>query len=213
MTETPRNATVLNTTVLSNFAHVDRVELLLELPRLVAVDAVQTELDEGSETHHYLAQALDVLEGEIPVITPSSPAQKLEEQLLETLDPGEAQALAVAEAAEGMVVTDDGDARAVANQRGIGLTGSIGLLVRFVENDRITDTADKYLKRWIDEAGFRSPARDFQRFLDEELIQNRRARPGRHRSVVYCSMASPLASTTSGLLPSGSSSTISLRIA
>lgn len=168
MTDAPRNATVLNTTVLSNFAHVDHVELLLELPRLVTVDAVQTELDEGSETHRYLEGALDVLEDEIPVITPCSPAQKLEEQLLETLDSGEAQALAVAEAAEGMVVTDDGDARAIANERRIGLTGSIGLLVRFVENDRITvDTADAYLKRWIDEAGFRSPARDFRRFLDE----------------------------------------------
>ncbi|WP_018256536.1 twitching motility protein PilT [Halomicrobium katesii] len=168
MTEAPENATVLNTTVLSNFAHVDNVELLLELPRLVTVDAVQTELAEGSETHHYLEGALDVFEDDIPVVTPSSPAQKLEETLLETLDSGEAQALAVAEEAEGMVVTDDGDARTIANQRGIRLTGSIGLLVRFVEKDRITaDTADTYLKRWIDEAGFRSPARDFQRFLDE----------------------------------------------
>lgn len=168
MTEAPKNATVLNTTVLSNFAHVDHVELLLDLPRLVTVDAVQTELDEGSETHHYLEQALDVLEDEMPVVTPSSPAQEREEALLETLDPGEAQALAVAEEAEGMVVTDDGDARTIADQRGIRLTGSIGLLVRFVENDRITaEVADTYLKRWIDEASFRSPARDFRRFLDE----------------------------------------------
>ena len=168
MTSAPRNAAVLNTTVLSNFAHVDHVELLLELPRVVTVDAVQIELKEGNETHHYLEQALDVLEDDIPVVTPSSPAQKLEETLLETLDPGEAQELAVAEVAGGMVVTDDGDARTVANRRGIRLTGSIGLLVRFVENDRISaDTADTYLKRWIDEAGFRSPARGFQRFLDE----------------------------------------------
>lgn len=35
MTEAPTNATVLNTTVLSNFAQVDRAELLLDLPRLV----------------------------------------------------------------------------------------------------------------------------------------------------------------------------------
>lgn len=168
MTDAPRNATVLNTTVLSNFAHVDHIELLLELPRLVTVDAVQTELNEGSETHRYLEHALDTLEDEIPVVPPSSPVQELEETLLETLDPGEAQTLAVAAESEGMVVTDDGDARTIATQRGIGLTGSIGLLVRFVENDRITaEVADTYLKRWIDEAGFRSPARDFRRFLDE----------------------------------------------
>ena len=49
MTGPPTNATVLNTTVLSNFAQVDRVELLLDLPRLVTVDAVQEELEAGTD--------------------------------------------------------------------------------------------------------------------------------------------------------------------
>ncbi|WP_144925294.1 twitching motility protein PilT [Halorubrum salsamenti] len=168
MTGPPSDATVLNTTVLSNFAQVDHVELLLDLPRLVTVNAVQRELEDGAETHLYIEHALAVLDDGIPVISPSSSAEQLEEELLEKLDPGEAQALAVAEAADGTVVTDDGDARVTANQRGVGLTGSIGLLVRFVEDDYITAaTADEYLKRWIDEAGFRSPARDFDAFLEE----------------------------------------------
>lgn len=168
MTGPPGNATVLNTTVLSNFAQVDHVELLLDLPRLVTVNAVQRELEDGAETHLYIEHALAVLDDGIPVISPSSSAEQLEEELLGKLDPGEAQALAVAEAADGTVVTDDGDARVTANQRGVGLTGSIGLLVRFVEDDYITAaTADEYLKRWIDEAGFRSPARDFDAFLEE----------------------------------------------
>lgn len=168
MTGPPSDATVLNTTVLSNFAQVDHVELLLDLPRLVTVNAVQRELEDGAETHLYIEHALAVLDDGIPVISPSSSAEQLEAELLEKLDPGEAQALAVAEAADGTVVTDDGDARVTANQRGVGLTGSIGLLVRFVEDDYITAaTADEYLKRWIDEAGFRSPARDFDAFLEE----------------------------------------------
>lgn len=75
---------------------------------------MQTELEEGSETHPYLEYALTALEDEIPVITPAPSTRELEEELLETLDPGEAQALAVAEAAAGTVVTDDGDARATA---------------------------------------------------------------------------------------------------
>ncbi|MCG1008386.1 twitching motility protein PilT [Halorubrum lacusprofundi] len=168
MTGPPSNATVLNTTVLSNFAQVDHVELLLDLPRLVTVAAVQEELEAGAETHLYIEHALAMLGDRIPVLTPSSSAEKVEEKLLETLDPGEAQALAVAETADGTVVTDDGDARTTANQRGVGLTGSIGLLVRFVEDGHISaETADEYLKRWIDEAGFRSPARDFDVFLEE----------------------------------------------
>lgn len=168
MTGPPSNATVLNTTVLSNFAQVDHVELLLDLPRLVTVTAVRRELEDGAETHLYIERALAVLDDGIPVISPSSSAEQLEEELLEKLDPGKAQALAVAEAADGTVVTDDGDARATPNQRGVGLTGSIGLLVRFVEGDYITAaTADEYLRRWIDDAGFRSPARDFDVFLEE----------------------------------------------
>lgn len=168
MTGPLENATVLNTTALSNFAQVDHVELLLDLPRLMTVDAVQKELEDGAETHLYLEHALAMLGEEIPVITLPSSAEVLEENLLETLDPGEAQALAVAEAADGMVITDDGDARTTSKRRGVDLTGSIGLLVRFVENDQISaDTADEYLKRWIDEAGFRSPARDFEAFLED----------------------------------------------
>ena len=168
MTGPPTNATVLNTTVLSNFAQVDRAELLLDLPRLVTVDAVREELEAGAETHPYINRALAILGEEIPVIAPSASAEKLEEQLLESLDPGEAQALAVAEVADGIVVTDDGDARTTAKQRGVDLTGSIGLLVRFVEDGHIsTKTADRYLKRWIDEAGFRSPARDFDVFFGD----------------------------------------------
>lgn len=168
MTGSPTNATVLNTTVLSNFAQVDRIELLLDLPRVVTVAAVREEIEAGTDSHSYNEHAVTVLEDEIPVITPSASAEALETKLLESLDPGEAQALAVAEVTDGMLVTDDGDARTTAKRRGVGLTGSIGLLVRFVEDGNITAaTADEYLKRWIDEAGFRSPARDFDVFLED----------------------------------------------
>ncbi len=167
MTDAPANATVLNTTVLSNFAQIDHIELLVDLPRLITVEAVQEELEAGVETHPYIEHALSVLGAEIPVINPSGTAQQLEEQLLESLDPGEAQALAVAEAEDGTLITDDGDARSIAEQRGVELTGSIGVLVRVVEDGHITaETADEYLKRWIDAAGFRSPARDIDVFLD-----------------------------------------------
>lgn len=89
MTGPPRNATALNTTVFANVAQVDPVELLLNLPRLVTVAAVRTELEEGTETHPYLEHALAVLGEEIPVSTLSSPTEKVEEKLLHTVDPRE----------------------------------------------------------------------------------------------------------------------------
>jgi len=158
--------TVLDTTVLSNFAHVDHVELLCDPPRVATVNAVKAELIEGTETHHYLERAVKVLGGNVPVVPLSEPAAHLEREFLEPLDPGEAQALTLAEVTDGVVVTDGGDARSIAAQRRVDVTGSIGLLVRFVETGDITEqTADNYLKRWIDEAGFRSPSRDFAVFL------------------------------------------------
>jgi len=164
----PEQATVLDTSVLSNFAHVDRVELLLELPRCVTVESVRTELEAGSDTHPYLTRAVAFLDEDIPVLLPTPPAEQLEEELLETLDPGEAQALAVTAETDGVLVTDDGDARAEAKQRDVTVTGSIGLLVRFIDMDAITiETADRYLKYWIDEAGFRAPARNIETFLAE----------------------------------------------
>lgn len=168
MTAPPENPTVLDTTVLSNFAQVDHVALLVALPRVVTTSAVETELQAGSETHPYLEGALAALDEEIPVVAPSERATELEAQLLETLDPGEAQSLAVAAVTDGTIVTDDGDGRSTATERGVDLTGSIGVLVRAVEADELSVTrADTYLKTWIDQAGFRSPARDFAVFLDE----------------------------------------------
>jgi predicted nucleic acid-binding protein len=168
MSGRPSKATVLDSTVFSNFAQVDHVELLVNLPRIVTVAAVRDELEAGAETHPYLEGAVAVLNEDIPVITPSKSEETVEETLLETLDPGEAQALAVAETTGGTIVTDDGDARSTAKGRSVDVTGSIGLLVRFVENDQLSgEIADRYLKRWIDEAGFRAPARDFDDFLDE----------------------------------------------
>ena len=168
MTGAPDHATVLDTTVLSNFAHVHRVDLLHDLPRLVTVDAVRDELEAGADSNCYLEDAVTALEAEIPVVTPPQSAVELESRLLETLDPGEAQVLAVTEAVDGTAVTDDGDARTIANRRDVAVTGSIGLLVRFVETDQLNvPTADDYLKHWIDDGGFRSPARDITVFLEE----------------------------------------------
>jgi len=168
MSGPPRSATVLNTTVLSNFAHVDEVELLFDLPRVVTVAAVREELEDGAESHPYLTSAIAALDAGIPVFSPSDTEEETETALLKTLDPGEAQALAVTEVVDGILVTDDGDARRTAKQRDVEITGSIGLLVRFVDNGRISpETADSHLKRWIDEAGFRSPSRDFAVFLEE----------------------------------------------
>lgn len=166
MSDRASRPAVLDTTVLSNFAHINHVSALFVLPFPVTVAAVENELKAGTATHPYLQHALT--EDEIPVVTPTESVRKIEQALLASLDRGEAQAIAVAAAENGIVVTDDGDARTIAKERGVPTTGSIGVLVRAVDSGVLTvETADNYLTRWIDEAGFRSPARDITVFLDD----------------------------------------------
>lgn len=71
------------------------------------------------------------------------PAGDLRDELIERLDCGEAESLAVAELYDGLLVTDDSTARAVARGRGVRLTGTIGVLIELVDTGVIdVATAD-----------------------------------------------------------------------
>ncbi len=158
----PSNPTVLNTTAPSNFAYIDRMDLVDGLPRVCTVPAVQSELRAGVESYPYLQRALDRIGDTIPVVALDELGDNAATNVASRLDPGETQAFTVAEIYNGTLVTDDGPARALARTTGVALTGSIGVLIRAVEDDRLSEaTADRWLKRWIDETDYRAPSRDF----------------------------------------------------
>lgn len=166
MSEVPTDPTVLDTTVPSNFAYIDRMDLLRAVPRVCTVPKVRSELREGVDSHPFLQRALDHLGDSIPVVRLDESAVELVPELERRLDPGEAQALAVATAQRGAVATDDGPAREQARSRDIPVTGSIGVLVWAVENSRISEAAaDRCLKRWIDETEYRAPSRELAEFM------------------------------------------------
>jgi len=96
--EIPANPSVLNTTVLSNFAYVDQLWVVAGLSGICAVPVVRKELKHGVDDHPYLQSALDVLVDEIPVATVSDTVANREAIVGEHLDPGEAQAFALADA-------------------------------------------------------------------------------------------------------------------
>lgn len=161
----PYGATVLDSSVVSNFAHVERLDLLSDLHRVVTVPAVRAELEAGASTHTYLQAAVALLDDGILVVDLSDTVQERTAAFRTRVDPGEAQVLAVAADADGLVVTDDADARALAREHDIRLTGSIGVLLEAVATDRLShETADRFLTRWIDEARFRAPARDLDAY-------------------------------------------------
>lgn len=155
--------TVLDTTVLSNFAHVGQVAVLEAFPRVATVPAVRDEIEAGKKTHPYLERAMATIGDGIAVLSVSDADRTLESTFQTRIDPGEAQALAVAANRRGVLVTDDGDARHLAREHEVPITGSVGVLLRATDWNLVSErTADQWLKRWIDEAGFRAPSRELQ---------------------------------------------------
>ncbi|MFC6614940.1 twitching motility protein PilT [Halopenitus salinus] len=158
--DVPPNPSVLNTTVLSNFAYIDQVQLLAEISRIGTVPAVREELFDGVDDHLYLQTALDCLDTEIPVATISNTVANREAIVSNHLDPGEAQAFALADARDGRLLTDDGDARSFAKDQGVPVIGSVGVLLAAIDAGKIDEaTADEWLSTWIDEIGYYVPYR------------------------------------------------------
>jgi predicted nucleic acid-binding protein len=161
----PATPSVLNTTVLSNFAYIDELWVVAGLSGICTVPVVREELENGVEDHPYLQSALDVLDDEIPVVTVSDTVANREAVASDHLDPGEAQAFAVADAHDGRLLTDDGDARSFAKEQDVTVVGSVGVLLAAIDAGKIDEpTADRWLSTWIDEMGYYVPYRTISEY-------------------------------------------------
>lgn len=158
--DVPANPSVLDTTVLSNFAFVDELWVVAELAGICTVPVVRDELENGVDSHPYLQTALDALDDGIPVAAISDGVSNREAIVRGHLDPGEAQAFALADAHDGRLLTDDGDARSFGKSQGVPVVGSVGVLLAAVDAERIDEpTADDWLSTWIDDFGYYVPHR------------------------------------------------------
>ena len=163
--EIPAYPSVLNTTVLSNFAHIDQLWVVAGLSGICTVPVVREELGHGVDDHPYLQSALDTLDDEIPVATISDTVANREAVVGGHLDPGEAQAFALADAEDGRLLTDDGDARSFAKDQGVIVVGSVGVLLAAIDAGKIDEaTADEWLSTWIDEIGYYVPYRTISEY-------------------------------------------------
>jgi predicted nucleic acid-binding protein len=160
MTAVPDDPTVVDATVLSNFAAVARVSAVAGLSGVCTTPVVRDEIERGVENHPYLQSAVDAFEGEMPVVCISEAVADRESSIRGHLDPGEAQALAVADVHDGRLLTDDGDARTFARERSVTVVGSVGILLAAVDAGHISEsTANRWLQTWIDEFGYYAPHR------------------------------------------------------
>jgi len=161
----PSTQSVLNTAIPSNFAYIDQLWLVAGLSGICAVPVVRKELEDGVDAHPYLQSALDTPDDEIPVATISDTVANREAVIGGHLDPGEAQAFALADAADGRLLTDDGDARSFAKDQGVTVVGSVGVLLAAIDAGKIDEaTADEWLATWIDEIGYYIPYRTISEY-------------------------------------------------
>ncbi|EMA26859.1 hypothetical protein [Haloarcula marismortui] len=161
----PANLSVLNTTVLSNFAYIDQLWVVTDLSGICTVPVVREELEHGVDNYPYLQKALDTLDDEILVAPISDTVANREAVVSNHLDPGEAQAFAIADAHDGRLLTDDGGARSFAKDQGVTVVGLVGVLLAATDAGKIDEaTADEWLSTWIDEIGYYVPYRTISEY-------------------------------------------------
>jgi predicted nucleic acid-binding protein len=147
---------LLDTTVLSNFAHIERLDLLrLALPDAATTPHVVAELERGVASGHLPAHDwgwLDVVK-----LTPSEEASLARVRLV--LDDGEASCIAVALERQAGLFSDDLDARRYARRQGIRVSGTLGVLSLLAKRGHLTVAeADDCLQGMVAH-GYRSPVR------------------------------------------------------
>ncbi len=148
---------MLDTTVLSNFSHVQRPEFVAQVPNATAATtpAVLHELQVG--------EALSFVPTcdwrWLPILTPTASEQPLATELRHQLDVDKAECLTVALMRGYHFLTDDRTARQVARHRGVVVSGTLGLLIKAVNDQVLTiHDADKLLSMMIVN-GYRSPVK------------------------------------------------------
>jgi predicted nucleic acid-binding protein len=146
---------LLDNTVLVNFAAAERPDLVLQTwsDAVCTTPAVRDEYRQGV--------ANDVLPesawGQLPLCELTEEEVAFAGRLSARLGAGERTCLALAHRRDGLFVSDDADARAVARDRGIPVTGTLGILARAVDQEIISiEEGNRLLAKMI-EAGYRSP--------------------------------------------------------
>lgn len=146
---------LLDNTVLSNFAVVQRPELL----RVAFGDVLATSEEVFKELN------AGILSGKLPALDWSwLPVWALDEaesihyeHFLHSLNAGEASCLAIALVRGCRFLTDDRDARELAGLLQVPISGTLGVLIRLVDIDAIELGEAESLLIAMIAAGYRSP--------------------------------------------------------
>lgn len=156
---------LLDNTVLSNYSTIRRPELI----RLAFVEEVGT-TEIAFEEMCAGVSIGRLVECDWGWLTrfPLTPAEQPQfTALVSHLGQGEASCLAVALRRGFRVATDDRDARRLARQMSIPLTGTIGILAVLVKQQKVALREGNRLLRLMITAGYRTPVETLEEIIDK----------------------------------------------
>ena len=145
---------IADTTVWSNFAHVEQPRLAkVAFPNVASPRAVLDEIAEGQRLG-FLAKLDWSFVGTIELTAAET---QLSAAFRSRLGPGEATCIAVATSRGGLLLTDDREARRVARSLDVEVSGTLGILVRLIDAGHLdAEEADSLLLAMI-RKGYRCP--------------------------------------------------------
>jgi len=166
--------TLANTTILSNFAAVGRLDLLKQLHGCLYIPSqVHEEILDGLEqgygfytgiSDHIYPSSQD---GWVVLVSLSDGREiALYQSLTQRLHHGEAACLAIARHRRWAFLTDDKQARRTARDLGIVLSGTLGVLSQSVKQGLLTLESGNELLRKMIARGYRSPHERLDAFAE-----------------------------------------------
>lgn len=146
---------VLDNTVLTNFALVNRTDLIYQLwPGIVCTTfAVHHEYQSAVE-QGLLPENCWI---DLPVVDLTQAESQLANNIPGKIDLGERTCLALAITRQGLLASDDLKARQIAVSFSVPITGTIGILAACVKSGIITSDMGNDLLRHMIAAGYHSP--------------------------------------------------------
>ena len=160
---------VVDTTVLSNLARANRINLLEKFHvQIVIPSQVHEEILKGiAAGYDFLEEADKIVEADwvkLAVLENES-ERTLFRNLLDIVGYGEAAGIAIAKERNLVFFSDDRKARRVAQDQGVKISGTLGMLELFVEEGKLSiGEADAVLSRII-QGGYRSPIQSIEELL------------------------------------------------
>jgi predicted nucleic acid-binding protein len=160
---------VLDNTVLTNFALVKRPDLILGLWE-TAASITPDVLDE----YRVGEQAVGLPSGlwdSLPVLSLTQAELALALSLSHRLGKGERSCLAAAVSRGALLATDDLVARQHAKRAGLTVIGSVGILIRNIQQNRLALAEAQGLLDEMIAAGYHSPTKRLDTFMNSGLAR------------------------------------------